>query len=309
MGKHPWRGKMKRFVVMSVAIALTTSLGILGVSSGAFAHQRGQRQRFLGPKVTSLTPNHGSVAGGTIVQIKGSNLVSASAVDFGSVAASFVPRTKHLIQAVAPAGTGTVDVRVTTNTGRSAIVPGDQFSYVSTPVIQSVRPRAGSTLGGNQVTISGADFTNATAVDFGSTPATDFLVDSPNAITAVVPAHSAGTVDVTVTILGGATSPIDSADKYTFVLNLPVVTSVVFDVGNVSGGEPVTITGRLFLSGATVDFGTTSSSSVTVKSSTMIVAKAPPGAAGTVEVTVTTSKGTSALDPPIDDYMYTATGP
>jgi hypothetical protein len=230
-------------------------------------------------------------------------------VDFGTAAASFVPRTKHLIQAIAPAGTGTVDVRVTTNTGTSAIVPRDQFSYVSTPVIQSVRPQVGSTAGGNQVTISGADFTNTTAVDFGSTSATDFLVDSPNAITAVAPAHAAGTVDITVTILGGSMSPTDPADQYTFKLNLPVVTSVVFDVGNVAGGAPVTITGKLFLSGATVDFGSTPSSSVTVKSATSIVATAPPGSAGTVEVTVQTSNGTSALDPPIDDYMYTATGP
>ena len=300
---------MRRFVVTSVAIAMITTLGVLGVSSGAFAHQRARHTRLLAPKVVSVTPNHGSLTGGTIVQIKGSNLVSASAVDFGTVAASFVPRTKHLIQAIAPAGTGTVDVRVTTNTGTSAIVPGDQFSYVSTPVIQSVRPHVGSSLGGNQVTISGADFTNTTAVDFGSTPATDFLVDSPNAITAVTPAHAAGTVDITVTILGGATSPIDAADQYTFVLNLPVVTSVVYDVGNVSGGEQVTITGKQFLSGATVDFGSTASPSVTVQSKTRILATAPPESAGTVEVSVQTSNGTSAIDTPIDNYMYTATGP
>lgn len=300
---------MKRLVVTSVAIAMITSLGILGVSGGALAHQRGQHARFPAPKVISVTPNHGSLTGGTIVDIRGSNLVSASAVDFGTAAASFVPRTKHLIQAIAPAGTGTVDVRVTTNTGTSAIAPRDKFSYVSTPVVQSVRPKVGSTAGGNQVTISGADFTNVTAVDFGSTPAADFVVDSPNAITAVAPAHAAGTVDVTVTILGGSTSPIDPADGYTFALNLPVVTSVVFDVGNVAGGEQVTITGKLLLSGATVDFGSTPSPSVNVKSSTRIVATAPPGTAGTVEVTVHTSNGTSALDPPIDDYMYTATGP
>jgi len=300
---------MKRFIVTSVAIVLATGLGILAASSGAVAHQRGQHARVHAPKVVSVTPNHGSLTGGTIVEIRGSNLVSASAVDFGTTAASFVPRTKHLIQAIAPAGTGTVDVRVTTNTGTSAIVPGDQFSYVSTPVIQSVRPRVGSTLGGNQVTISGTDFTNTTAVNFGSTPATNFLVDSPNAITAVAPAHAAGTVDIMVTILGGSSSPTDPADKYTFAQNLPVVTSVVFDVGNVAGGEQVTITGRLFLSGATVKFGSTPSPSVTVKSSTKIAATAPPGAAGTVEVTVQTSNGTSALDPPIDDYLYTSSGP
>ena len=298
---------MKRFVGMSVVIVMTASLALLGVSSGAFAHQRGHH--IVAPKVVSVTPNHGPLSGGTIVQIKGANLASVTAVDFGTTTATFVPRTKHLVQAVAPAGMGTVDVRVTSNTGQSAIVAGDQFSYVSTPVIQSVRPQVGSTAGGNRVTISGADFTNSTAVDFGSTPAAAFQVDSPNAITAVTPPHAAGTVDVTVTILGGATSPIDTADEYTFRLNLPVVTSVVFDVGNVSGGDPVTITGKLFLSGATVDFGSTPSSSVTVESGTSIVATAPPGDAGTVAVTVETSNGTSAVDSPIDDYMYTATGP
>jgi hypothetical protein len=300
---------MKRFAVTSVALVLASGLLMFGVSSAAFAHQRAHNARALAPKVNSVTPNHGPLTGGTIVQIKGANLVSASAVNFGSVAASFVPRSKHLIQAVAPAGTGTVDVRVTTNTGESAIVSGDKFSYVATPVIQGVRPKAGSTLGGNHVTISGADFTNITAVDFGTTPATDFLVDSSNAITAEAPAHVAGTVDITVTNLSGTTSPIDTADQYTFVQDLPVISSVVFDVGNTSGGEQVTITGKLFLSGATVDFGSTASSSVTVKGSTMIVATAPPGDPGTVEVTVHTSNGTSALNPPIDDYMYTATGP
>ncbi|MGA2522145.1 MAG: IPT/TIG domain-containing protein [Acidimicrobiales bacterium] len=297
---------MKRFVVTSAAIVLAAGLGILGVSSVAFAHNA----KNLNPTVKSLTPSHGSTAGGTIVRIKGSNLVSVSAVEFGSTPATdVVPRSEHLVQAVAPAGTGTVDVRVTTSSGESAVVSADEFTYVATPVIQGVRPKAGSTLGGNHVTISGADFTNITAVDFGSTPATDFIVDSPNAITAEAPAHAAGTVDITVTNLSGTTSPTDNADKYTFLQNLPVVTSVVFDVGNTSGGEQVTITGRLFLSGASVDFGSTPSTSVTVKNDSTIVAKAPAGTAGTVEVTVTTSNGTSALNPPIDDYMYTPTGP
>ena len=296
---------MKRIVVVSIGIMVTASLGVVGVSSGAFAHGK---RAFPAAKITSVTPNHGGLAGGTIVNIKGSNLVSVTVVDFGSTPASFVPRTKHLVQAVAPAGTGTVDIRVTTNTGTTAIVPADRFTYVSTPVIQSVRPRAGSTAGHNRVTISGSGFTGVTAVDFGSTPATKFIVNSPNAITAITPGHAAGKVDVTVTVSGGVTSPTDKADQFNYVTRVPVVTSVVFDVGNVAGGEHVTITGQLFSSPATVDFGATASPSVTVQNGTKIIATAPAGT-GTVEVTVVTSRGASVLNPPVDDYLYTPSGP
>jgi hypothetical protein len=295
---------VKRFVVVSLGMMVTAAL-VFGVSSGAFAHQS---RRLPVAKVTSVTPDHGPLSGGTIVNIEGANLVSATAVDFGTNPASFVPRSKHLIQAIAPAGTGTVDVRVTTNTGTSAITPRDQFTYVTTPVIQSIRPKIGSTAGGNQVTISGSGFSGVSSVDFGSTPATQFIVDSPNAITAVSPPHAAGTVDLTVSLVGGATSPTDPADQYKYVVRVPVVTSVVFDVGNQAGGDVVTITGQLFSSPATVDFGSTPSPNVDVKSSTTIVATSPPGT-GTVEITVDTSKGASVLHPPIDEYMYTATGP
>ncbi len=295
---------MRRSVVTSVVIMLMAGL-VVGASTGAFARTT---RHFATAAITAVTPDHGPLGGGTIVNIKGRNLVSATAVQFGSTSASFVPRSRHLVQATAPAGSGTVDIRVTTNTGTSPIVTADRFTYVNTPVIQSVRPKVGSSAGGNRVTISGAGFSSVTQVDFGSASATSFMVDSPNAITAISPAHAVGTVDVTVTVVGGTTSPIDQADQYTYVKRVPAVTSVVFDVGNQAGGDQVTITGQLFSSPATVDFGSTPASNVTVKNATTIQAVSPPGT-GIVEVTVTTTKGTSVVNPPVDDFEYTATGP
>src|SRR6185437_132296 len=59
------------------------------------------------------------------------------------------------------------------------------------------------------------------------------------------------------------------------------------------------------LTGATaVDFGSTPGTTVTVKTSHELTAVSPPGAAGAVDVTVTTPISTSALTP-ADRYTYT----
>ncbi|GGD98301.1 hypothetical protein GCM10010911_66370 [Paenibacillus nasutitermitis] len=70
--------------------------------------------------------------------------------------------------------------------------------------------------------MTGTNLSGATAVTFGGTAATSFTVDSATQITAIAPAGSAGTVDVTVTTPGGA-SAISAAAQYTqFVLTYTI---------------------------------------------------------------------------------------
>ena len=75
------------------------------------------------------------------------------------------------------------------------------------PQVTGVQPSSGSTAGGTQVTISGANLLGATQVYFGANPATGFQVQSAGAITATVPPGSPGFVDVQVETSLGTSSP------------------------------------------------------------------------------------------------------
>ncbi|HWX45481.1 MAG TPA: IPT/TIG domain-containing protein, partial [Solirubrobacteraceae bacterium] len=115
-----------------------------------------------------------------------------------------------------------VPVAVSGLTGATAIAAGQYFSLatVSTsttppPTVTGVTPHHGPSAGGTLVRIEGTNLTGATAVDFGLTPATSFRVNSATSITAVSPAGTAGTVDVTVTTSGG-TSAITPHDRYRY---------------------------------------------------------------------------------------------
>lgn len=86
---------------------------------------------------------------------------------------------------------------------------------VSAPIVTGVIPNVGPTAGGIVITITGFNFTGATSVVFGSTPAL-FTVNSDNIITAILPPGVPGTVDVRVTTPSG-TSPITPADEFTYI--------------------------------------------------------------------------------------------
>jgi hypothetical protein len=83
------------------------------------------------PSVTAVSPNIGPEGGGTSVEIVGEDLAGATAVKFGSTnATSFKVNSAESISAVSPAGSGVVDVTVTTVGGTSRTGLEDQFSYV-----------------------------------------------------------------------------------------------------------------------------------------------------------------------------------
>ena len=207
------------------------------------------------------------------------------------------------ITADSPAGTGVVDVTVFTAGGTSATSPADQFTYVTAPAVTSLSPTDGPPAGGTEVTITGTGFTGATAVEFGSTPATGFIVNSATSITADSPAGS-GAVDVTVVTAGG-TSATSLADQFTYVA-APTVTALNPAAGPLGGDTSVTITGTGFTGATAVDFGATPAASFTVNSATSITADSPSATnAGAVDVTVITTGGTSQTSPD-DLFSYSA---
>src|SRR5207244_9266102 len=86
-------------------------------------------------------PNAGPLAGGSAVAITGTNLGGATSVRFGSVpASSFTVASDTSITAVSPAGTGTVDVTVTTPSGTSPTSASDRFTYTMVPPVTRPSP-------------------------------------------------------------------------------------------------------------------------------------------------------------------------
>ncbi|MEV6336205.1 IPT/TIG domain-containing protein, partial [Nocardia vinacea] len=202
-------------------------------------------------------------------------------MSFGATpATSFTVDSATQITAVAPAGTGTVQVTATTAGGTSN---GVAYTYVAVPTLTTVVPNVGPVTGGTTVVLTGTNLSGATAVSFGATPATSFTVDSATQITAVAPAGAAGTVQVTATTGGGTSNGV----AYTYVA-VPTLTTVIPNVGPVTGGTTVVLTGTGLAGATAVSFGATPATSFTVDSATQITAVAPAGAAGTVQVTATT---------------------
>ena len=85
------------------------------------------------PTVTAVAPASGPLSGGTVVTITGTDLVGVRSVKFATgLATSVQCSSTTTCQATAPAGAarGTVNVRVTTGAGTSAVVTADKFRYV-----------------------------------------------------------------------------------------------------------------------------------------------------------------------------------
>ena len=257
------------------------------------------------PTVTGLNPAGGPTAGGNTVIVTGTNFTGATAVKFGTTdATAFTVNSGTQITAIAPVHVaGTVDVTVTTPAGTSSAAGvGNDYTY-GPPAVTGLNPAGGPTAGGNTVTITGTNFTGATAVKFGNVNAKSYVVNSATQITAVAPAHVAGTVDVTVTTPIGTSSATGAGNDYTYG-NLPTVTGLNPNHGPVTGGNTVTITGTNFTGATAVKFGTTSATAFTVNSATRITATAPAHVAGVVDVTVTTPVGTSSATGAGNDYTY-----
>jgi streptogramin lyase len=288
-----------------LAMARDGSLWASDFNSDSMIHVTGLMAG-VKPAVTSISPGYGPTAGGTTVTITGANLGGATAVRFGSAAATKVVAldAAHVLATVPP-GHGTVDVTMTTPQGTST--PG-VFRYggppPASPAVARVSPAVGSTAGGTKVRITGANLAGGT-VRFGGKAARGACAATSCSVTA--PPGAAGTVDVRVTA-GGRVSAATPADEFTYQAPAPpapVVASVSPASGPVAGGGRITVRGA-HLGGGTVTFGLNqATASCTAAACTVTV---PPGGPGTVDLRVTTAGGMSAVTKH-DRYTYRPEAP
>jgi hypothetical protein len=124
------------------------------------------------PTITSLSAKTGTITGGEIVRIRGTNFIEgATSVTFGGVQVAdedFIFDNVTQIRVRAPKhDAGEVNVVVETSAGKSTGTW--KFTYEAVPQFVSIDPTSGPTNGGITVTIKGSSFSAKTRVWFGNT--------------------------------------------------------------------------------------------------------------------------------------------
>lgn len=182
----------------------------------------------------------------------------------------------------------------------------DNVAFGLPPIISSFAPT--SETSGNTVTISGNNFTGATAVSFGGSPATSFTVVNDNTITAVVGVGGTGVVRVTTPV------SFEELAGFTFIAPLTAPTVTSFTPTSAASGATVTITGTNFLTATAVNFGGDAAVSFTIVNDNTITAVVDLGASGSVAVTnpdgVGTKTGFTYIPPAptVASFTPTSTG-
>jgi hypothetical protein len=175
------------------------------------------------------------------------------------------------------------------------------------PTVTQVVPVVGEGVGGIRVVITGVDFAGASSVHFGSVDAGSITVNRVGTkIVTYAPPETAGSVDVTVTAIGG-TSPAVPADRFTYLA--PHITLLSTPSGTTAGGTRVRIAGTGLAGATAVTFGGVPSDDFSVRhNGTLLTAVAPAGSARTVTIVVTTPGGTTETSGH-NDYTYVVPAP
>jgi hypothetical protein len=168
------------------------------------------------------------------------------------------------------------------------------------PTVTSIAPTSGPAAGGQSVTITGTNLTNATSVTFGVTAGT-ITANTSTLVTVTTPAGAAGAVNVVVTTAGGTAT---ATNGYTY-LATPTITSIAPSSGPVAGGQSVVITGTNLSGVSSITFGATAGTITANTTSTSVTVTTPAGVAGAVSVVVTATAGSVTFS----GYTYTTAAP
>jgi hypothetical protein len=234
------------------------------------------------PTVTSITPDGGNPAGGTVVTIAGTNFVTGATVDIGGSGCTVGALSATSITCTTTANAaGAYTVTVTNPDTQFGTLAS--YTYQNAPCFTSIAPTGGDPVGGESVVITGTDFIAGATVTIDSLPCTVTAETPPTSITCTTPANVPGSYNVVVTNPDTQFDVGFAAFTYT---NPPSVASISPIGGPTAGGQSVTITGNDFVGGASVSIGG-SACTITSLSATSITCNTTANGGGLVGVTVT----------------------
>ncbi|MFN7996373.1 MAG: SBBP repeat-containing protein [Bryobacteraceae bacterium] len=258
------------------------------------------------PVLVSMQPNSGVTGTSVPVTLLGTNFVVGGmavavrnpGIAVGNVAVASSTELTAVFTISANAAPGPTDVTVVSTCGGSS-GPVPFTVNPPPPVVTTITPSSGPPGATVSVSLTGSNFFNGAVVKV-SNPAVTVVnsgVVNANFMTATLslsPNAVPGPVGLTVTTLGGTSSPV------TFTINpaTPVLTSIKPPAGAAGKTVPVTLMGTNFTSGATVSVSNpgVTVGTVTLVNSSQITASfaiAADAATGPATVTVTTVGGTT----------------
>jgi hypothetical protein len=261
------------------------------------------------PVITAISPTHGEAVGGTIVEITGANLSGTTSVTIGGQNVTDITiNSDTSITVTTPlAAPDMLDLPMPVVVTNAAGFSTESvfFTYdadvtppvVSLPSITTISPSYGSVMGGASITITGANFTSATAVTFGGVSAA-YTVDSDTQITAITPMFPPLPDSLPVAVAVTTPSGVSTESVfYTYEVLTPVVTAISPTHGSVLGGTLIEITGANFMNATAVTIGSQPLTNVIINSDTSITAITPPmlplSGELTQQVVVTSASGAS----------------
>lgn len=238
------------------------------------------------PTVIACYPAVGWTGGGQPVTITGTNFDNGCTLTIGGNPAAVTYINSTTLRIIAPAHTaGAVDVVVTNIDFQQATGTAIYtYSPFQAPVIVSCNPSSGSTLGGQAVTVTGANFISGCAATIGGIAATGVIFVNSTTLMMTSPAHAAGVTNVTVTNPDMQSG--NSNNAFTYVIPPPLVTSCSPASGLAAGGQQITITGKYFVNGCTAAIGGAAATGITFLDTMTLRVTTPAHAAGAADVSV-----------------------
>ncbi|HVU26033.1 MAG TPA: choice-of-anchor tandem repeat GloVer-containing protein [Opitutus sp.] len=199
------------------------------------------------PAVDSISPTTGTALGGTSVVITGSGFTGATAVKFGTVAATgFTVDSDTQITATSPAGTGTVDVTVV-RLGTSPISPADEFTYFES----------------SNANLSNLTINPGTLKPSFAANRQTYFADLPGGTTSVTVTPTVDDSESTVTVNGVPVSSGDPSDPIAFGSGSTTISVMV------TAGDGVTSKLYLISLGSTPVVGSPTATGITTTTATI----------------------------------------
>jgi hypothetical protein len=230
---------------ITTAVPLTATTGFVTVTNPAgVATSSNTYTVVLAPTVVSFTPTSGPA--GISVVISGTNFQFVTNVRFNGLDAVYSVISATSISAFVPNGATTGLISVTNGSGTGSSI--SSFNVIQLPTITGFTPTSGGT--GTVVSITGTNFTGATAVRFNTTNSITFTVVNAGLINATVPV-GATTGTIRVTTPAGADS---TSTNFTVIGDL--IVSTTQSVSGTYNNVTVTSTGNATLVSTLTALGT-----------------------------------------------------